>query len=344
MKPKISLLVLSYNGGRRVIPTLESCKLQTYKNELIISDDASTDNGETVRIIEDWLSENEVHFERVEFIKNSVNKGIVRNFRDAALRATGEVIFGQGQRDLIYGPETIERVADEIERQRLSGLADPYIWLGHFRSFSFVNGNKINKKFWQCSQPEHFELIEKSPDKALKKLMAGNFIGGPSAIYNVNYFGEGVFPIPENIKFIEDYPSFVWMLVNKNRFGFIREFIHWYENGVGICHKPNPKMVSDWVSIGEWLMEIEPSIATEYAKRIAFNQEYRVRCKTRWQRMTRHPIIFSKNVARFIWNKFIELSDIKDRWIPKVAESSSPSFGDELFAPENYPPKPEGIF
>ena len=58
-KIKITGRVLTYNAGKKVIPTLESIKLQTYPHkDLVIADDASTDNGETIRIIEKWLEHN----------------------------------------------------------------------------------------------------------------------------------------------------------------------------------------------------------------------------------------------------------------------------------------------
>ena len=76
MPIQISCVVLSYNGGDSLIRTLESCKLQTYPyKDLVIADDASTDNGYTVSVIEKWLADNSKFFTDVLFIKNETNMG-----------------------------------------------------------------------------------------------------------------------------------------------------------------------------------------------------------------------------------------------------------------------------
>ena len=326
MKPKISMVVISYNGGERLIPTLESHKLQTYKDkELIISDDASPD-GITPQIIEDWLSENEHYFKRVVFIKNEVNVGIVKNLRNAALQTTGDVIFQTEQGDLIYGPETIERISNEIEKQRLDGLRNPYIWLGYFKSFLMKNGTKA-EAYIPLSTKIDFDLIEKNFEKARKMILEGSFIGGPSLIYNSKYFDDNIYPIPETIKNITDYTCLLWNFINKHRIGIIRQFIHWYELGVGLSSRPNPKMRADMDEIPIWLSKIEPDIGMEY--KTAQGK------KTNWQRIIREIIRPFKQVHKYIHWQI---------WTKKIEEESSPPFEEKMFSSQYYPDKPDGVF
>jgi glycosyltransferase involved in cell wall biosynthesis len=336
LKPKISITVLSYNGGKRIIPTLESCKLQIYKDkELIISDDASSD-GITPKIIEDWLSENEYFFKRVVFLKNQANTGIVTNSRSAAILATGDVIFPIGQGDLIYGPETTERISDEIERQRSYGLKDPYLWLGHFKSFTMKHGTKINF-YRHCSTKNDLDLIEKYPEKALEKMIHRNFIGGPSFIHNSQYFADDIFPLPETINNINDYSCTLWNIINKHRIGIIRQFIRWYEIGIGICSRPNNKMNEDQKAMITWLKTLYPDFGVR-------KQEYEVNCKNHWQRMTRHPLIFTNDVLKYIVRKSTEALPFEQKWMTDVAKESSPPFEEKIFSPQYYPDEYNGIF
>ena len=331
MKPQISMIILSYNGGERLIPTLESHKLQTYKNkELIISDDASPD-GITPKIIENWLSKNERYFKRVVFMKNEVNAGAVKNWYNASTKATGDVIFTTEQGDLIYGPETIERISNEIGKQRLGGLKDPYVWLGHFKSFLMKNGFKKGAFLPKGPTKKHFDLVEKYPEKVLKEAMKSWFIMGPSLIHNSNYFDNDVFPHPASIRYMGDTPCFLWNLINKHRIGIIRQFIRWYESGVGISSRPSPKMRADMDEIAIWLSKINPGIGMEY--KIAQGK------KPNWQRIIREIIRPFKQVHKYIhrqiWTKI---------WTKKIEKESSLSFEEKMFSSQYYPDKPDGIF
>ena len=55
--PLVSVVVITYNSCKYVRETLESAKMQTYRNiELIVTDDGSTDA--TVDICRKWLEAN----------------------------------------------------------------------------------------------------------------------------------------------------------------------------------------------------------------------------------------------------------------------------------------------
>jgi len=340
MKPKISMIVIAYNGGERLIPTLESHKLQTYPNkELIIGDDASPD-GRTQKIIEDWLSENEHFFERVVFIKNQVNAGAVKNFYTAATQATGDVIFQTEQGDLIYGSETIARISDEIEKQRLDGLKDPYIWLGYTRAFSMKNARKTNV-YYPYSTKSDLDLIEKKPEVALRNVMYGNFIGGTSLIFSSKYFDKNVYPHPTSIKNLGDYPCLLWNLINKHRIGTIRQFIHWYEFGVGISSVSNNKMQKDCEAVFPWLVTLSDNggnLSKEMLKRMS---DY-IDCKNTYQHMLKYPSIFIDKAQRHLVRKF---RAVFYGWVlnKNIGRVSSPSFEEDMFPPQYYPHKSDGV-
>lgn len=87
--PLVSIVVITYNSSKYVIETLESCKNQTYGNiELIISDDASTDD--TIEKCEEWLSENSERFVSFRLIKHVFNTGVSANLNRGVFGSSGE--------------------------------------------------------------------------------------------------------------------------------------------------------------------------------------------------------------------------------------------------------------
>jgi glycosyltransferase involved in cell wall biosynthesis len=85
----VSIIVLSYNSSKYILETLESAKKQTYSNiELIVADDASTDN--TIEIVKTWLIENRERFIRVKIVESVINGGIPANCNKGLDASTGE--------------------------------------------------------------------------------------------------------------------------------------------------------------------------------------------------------------------------------------------------------------
>lgn len=248
---KITALVQSYCGETRIIPTLESCKLQDYPyKDLVVADDAS-DDGKTISIIENWLKNNIEYFESVTFIKNSENLGIVKNYRNAALNAKGEIILPLGQGDTYYSPQTFSLVAKEVERQRKSGLQDPLVWLGYYKSYEFnPEWQEVNDHLQ--SYPFYMEMLKGPTEEALELLLQRNYIGAPSFVYHARYFQDGTFPIPETIKDLEDYGMSVWMLATGNPFGYLPLFVRWYEKGTGLSSSRNNRLVESLNKVYEF--------------------------------------------------------------------------------------------
>jgi len=360
MRPKISVVAVSYNGGKRIVPTLESIRLQNSKEkELIIADDYSNDNGLTVKIIEDWLSMHEKEFLRVAFLKNKQNLGIVANLYNAAQSASGDVIMFNGQGDTLYSKNTLNEVADEIEAQRYSGLPDPYFWLGNYRAFSMVNGIfkevDLNKDL-----PSHHALIEKNPILALRRNLLSWDIGGVGTVFSSRFFEEKHFPLKNAPRNWEDGPAFLWALIEGKRIGVLPVMLRWYEVDVGISWQKkkmpffrrlvdrsyiDEKDIEKNYALRRWISELTPAnhtlekITRRYMKDIDF-QIIMLKASCVFEVMIEHKVGFIRKVFQKIYRDcfYNKIRRLRNRGYQKEASRGKidESFVVEIFDKNYY--------
>ena len=191
--PLVSIIVITYNSAQFVVETLESAKAQTYQNiELIVSDDASTDN--TVEICNQWIIENESRFVNTKLLTVKKNTGVSANCNRGFFISNGEWIKLIAGDDLLmcdcindnlefinqhpakddinvissrilYFNENIARV---IDRTKPSILDHPQINVGdQFSLFCYGVGKRINSLLIRkssivkiCGADELFSLQE----------------------------------------------------------------------------------------------------------------------------------------------------------------------------------------
>jgi glycosyltransferase involved in cell wall biosynthesis len=95
-KPLVTIICLCYNQGAYIAEALNSVLNQTYPNiELIIADDASTDNSK--EIIETWLKQHP----KTPFIANKENIGINKTFNNAFELSKGDYIIDFAADDVL---------------------------------------------------------------------------------------------------------------------------------------------------------------------------------------------------------------------------------------------------
>ncbi len=88
-KDLISIVLTSYNREDFILEQLDSIVAQTYRNwELIIADDCSTDGSD--KIIQKFIEENKDN--KIIYIKNKANLGLIENFENALQYASGGYI------------------------------------------------------------------------------------------------------------------------------------------------------------------------------------------------------------------------------------------------------------
>lgn len=104
---KISVALAAYKGEQYIAEQLESILQQLGENdEVVVSDDYPA--GKTRDIVENMASKDK----RIRYIEGE-GKGVVRNFENALLNCTGDVIFLSDQDD-VWLPGKVENVMAEI--------------------------------------------------------------------------------------------------------------------------------------------------------------------------------------------------------------------------------------
>lgn len=113
MKPLVSIICVCYNHARFVRQALESAINQDYPNiELIVIDDASTDNS--AEVIAAWIGNKDI-----TFLKNETNLGYCKTFNRALAVSKGEYIIDLSADDELKsnratsGVETLTRMGTE---------------------------------------------------------------------------------------------------------------------------------------------------------------------------------------------------------------------------------------
>ncbi|MDA8078240.1 MAG: glycosyltransferase family 2 protein [Nitrospiraceae bacterium] len=94
--PTLTVIITNYNHGRFVDEALNAIVSQSVKpDEIIIVDDASTDNS--AEVIALFAKENK----RVQFLKNKTNRGVLHNGNKLLRMAGGDFIFWAASDDIV---------------------------------------------------------------------------------------------------------------------------------------------------------------------------------------------------------------------------------------------------
>jgi glycosyltransferase involved in cell wall biosynthesis len=152
----ISVALCTYNGERFLGGQLASIARQTRPpDQLVICDDGSTDS--TMAIAEAFALTAPF---RVAIYRNPVNLGSTKNFEQAIMACTGDLIALSDQDDL-WHPDRLRRSEEELNWHPEAGLV--------FTDGEVIddNGEKIGVRLW-----ENFELVGMRKEE----LRGGNFI------------------------------------------------------------------------------------------------------------------------------------------------------------------------
>jgi glycosyltransferase involved in cell wall biosynthesis len=174
--PLVSIVLATYNGAKYLAAQLDSLLNQTYGyTEIIICDDASTDNTQT--IIKDYAEKNN----NISYYFHVTNIGVNKNFEFGFLKAKGNFIAVADQDD-IWLPHKIET--------QLKLFTTNNVVLTHSTSIRFT-GDKIPTK----TVKKITHLFEGND---VRKLILRNSVSGHNIIFKTALLQQ-LLPIPSNI-------------------------------------------------------------------------------------------------------------------------------------------------
>jgi glycosyltransferase involved in cell wall biosynthesis len=117
-RPKISVLIPTYNYARYLPEAIESVLSQDFKDfELLVVDDSSPDN--TAEVVKPYCAEDP----RVQLIVHSKNMGMVNNWNYCLERAQGEYVkyvFGD---DRLFTPQALTKMSAMLDSNPSATLA-----------------------------------------------------------------------------------------------------------------------------------------------------------------------------------------------------------------------------
>ncbi len=194
--PLVSIGIISFNNENYIGQCIESCLAQTYKNiEIIIADDASTDNS--LKIINEYTL---LHPSKIKVISSKVNCGVSSNFNKAVRASKGEWFKSIASDDLLNS-DCIENYISEISRLNLkSGIL-----FSKMRAFGPKSQKDISSKM-----PDIFKI---NADERIKSILIDNTLPSPTAFFNMNtLYKLGL--SNEDYAFIDDYPLWLKAILN----------------------------------------------------------------------------------------------------------------------------------
>lgn len=226
----ISVALASYNGEKYIKNQIESILINlSSSDELIISDDGSTDN--TINIIKEFNDS------RILIVDGPRN-GIVQNFENAISYCNGDYVFLSDQDD-IWEPNKVQVVCDCFKRNN-------YILIQHDAS---IIGSD-NEVLWNS-------FFEKRKVKTgIVKNLIKNSYHGCCIAFDRKLIKE-ILPMPQYIYLHDEWIGLVAELNGKTF--FLREKLMRYrrhsENTSSFTHLPIRKMIQNRIYYIKALVE-----------------------------------------------------------------------------------------
>lgn len=210
-----SIVVLSYNQKSLIKETLNSIYNQSFKNiELVISDDASTDN--TQKIITEWVDEHKNRFVNVIINFNEKNLGISANHTAGIKLATGEFVKYIGGDDILL-PDAVQKMDEFLISNKEARFCVSKIKMFYRKNDKYVTFGEIPEK-------RVFNQLKKAnASEQFKILMRGNSISAPGTFFRKSIFEQyGYFDT--KFRTFEDWHQWLKFLLNGERLFLLDDY------------------------------------------------------------------------------------------------------------------------
>lgn len=226
---EITILVLCFNSAATVVETLNSCKVQTYKNiHLVVSDDSSTDN--TYEIVENWIKKHRNSFLSCKVLKTKTNLGVSRHMNVCMKEIQTEWFKGLAADDILL-PDCIEKYVRFIQSHVCHGM----VYANHLSFLDNDNGRKYFIDYEEIMYQKYFNTL--SADRQRKIIAKRELLCSPTCFTNKNdMLAVGGYDV--RIKNIEDWPAKMKLTANGYKMNRMNEFTVLYRvgNSVSRCN------------------------------------------------------------------------------------------------------------
>lgn len=265
MEKLISVIVATYKRSEGLIPTLESIRLQEYKNkELIVTDDGS--GKEIIEIIDNYLDKFKDDFINVTFVKNETNLGTVKNVQNAYKIAKGEIIKILSPGDLFYDKNVLSYINHYFSKY------SPLIACGIPRTYH-KHGDKVEDDF-TYNYSTYFNL-NNTKKTIFNMLYASRYIVGATLVFHQDIFAKHNLFLPDSVIYAEDLIQ-LYAVLKGIRIHLLNGYFIWYEHGSGISTNEDAsclnKLINDNMSFFRWLID-EKKVDKKTARKISIKIE-----------------------------------------------------------------------
>lgn len=202
MKPKIDILLATYNGATFLPEQLASLDAQTHTNwRLIFRDDGSSDGS--ADIVRDWC--NDTGRECIEIADHQTNVGPSENF-SRLMNASDAPWFACCDQDDVWLPEKLERLLDAGLAAQDGGKQDMPILVHCDLEIVDMNLNALKTSFWKERRNDS-ALRSAAPGHRSRLLMHGS-VTGCAMLANRALLVEGL-PVPPEARMHDWWLSLV---------------------------------------------------------------------------------------------------------------------------------------
>ena len=235
-KPLVSVTVLTYNSASTVIETLESIKRQTYENiELLVSDDASTDN--TIQVCREWLDANESRFVRTVLLTTEHNTGVPGNANRVIREARGE-----WKKD-IAGDDILADTCVEDFIDYISMHPDTKIVFSKCVPFKVVNGEKQFQDAIPTDEQKRYYALSSKLQRITHYYWKFPF-PGPATFGKMELYKK--YPYDEKYDALEDYPFYMNLMNEGIHVDFMDKVTAYWRRGESLSstkkYMTNPRL------------------------------------------------------------------------------------------------------
>ena len=197
LNPLVSIIIPLYNSENYVHKTIESILNQTYKNfELIIVDDASTDNS--ITIINSYIRDDK----RIKLIQSSSNFGGPARPRNIGIRKSKGEYIAFCDNDDLWENNKLEMQLNQIIKNNFNFCCSDILLIdknNNILNFSFIR--KLTRMIF--FNPSYFKLFFSSQ------------IALSSVLISREFLGENKFDEDKNLIACEDY--LLWLTLFRKK-------------------------------------------------------------------------------------------------------------------------------